>query len=198
MTTGDKDRQERRRARYAKDPEAERARARAYRAANPDRVRKWSRTNYEKHHEKIIARGKAYRDRNAEEINRRRREYVRNPADVMNTKDRRRQLVRDNKKRLAAAIGHPKGDCARCGWEPATDMEWVVLDFHHRNRSDKHLSMTFAIRSPSMEKAIAEARKCDLLCANCHRIVEAEYYVNRRTARMAALVETGTATEEAA
>lgn len=57
--------------------------------------------------------------------------------------------------------------CSRCGeTHPAT------LDFHHRVPSDKKYNISaMAHRGISQEKILAEIAKCDVLCANCHRIL---------------------------
>lgn len=56
--------------------------------------------------------------------------------------------------------------CARCGEDDPR-----LLDFHHRDRTTKK----FCIRhcgGRSLEVIFREIRKCDILCANCHRLVE--------------------------
>lgn len=69
---------------------------------------------------------------------------------------RRRQRKRD----LVAAFG---GACVECGYAHAI----AALEFHHRDASTKHFSI--AKFNGSNVKLRAEAAKCDLLCANCHR-----------------------------
>lgn len=57
-------------------------------------------------------------------------------------------------------------NCMRCG-EPDSRL----LDFHHRDRTTKK----FAIRCHSgraIGSIFREIEKCDILCANCHRLVE--------------------------
>jgi hypothetical protein len=48
-----------------------------------------------------------------------------------------------------------------------------VLELHHRDPGEKELTSTqFAcVGTEKLEKELA---KCDVLCANCHLIVEAE------------------------
>ena len=55
--------------------------------------------------------------------------------------------------------------CQGCGENhPAT------LDFHHRNPSEKEVSITDAVHNGwSIEHLQREIKKCDVLCANCHR-----------------------------
>jgi len=79
-------------------------------------------------------------------------------------------------KRHQAIIAEAKQACLRCGM---TDKR--VLTFHHRNPRDK----TFAIanckgRMWSIDKLLAEIAKCDVLCANCHLIVEDEIRKEKR------------------
>jgi hypothetical protein len=80
-------------------------------------------------------------------------------------------LDRQVKKRwLITMLG---GCCQRCQWSPTRPLEEVALEFHHRDATAKSFTMaTNMFRS--LTELIAEAKKCDLLCARCHRIVEAE------------------------
>lgn len=67
---------------------------------------------------------------------------------------------------LVALFG---GKCKRCGYSKSKR----ALAFHHRDRSMKK----FQICGPTVlgwAKLVAEAEKCDLLCANCHAEVEDE------------------------
>jgi hypothetical protein len=49
------------------------------------------------------------------------------------------------------------------------------LDFHHRDRATKTIAVSMMPNSGwRLERVREEIEKCDLLCANCHRIVEAE------------------------
>lgn len=69
---------------------------------------------------------------------------------------RRRQRKRD----LVAVFG---GACIDCGYARAI----AALEFHHRDASTKDFPI--ARFGGSIVKLMAEAAKCDLLCANCHR-----------------------------
>jgi len=59
--------------------------------------------------------------------------------------------------------------CNRCGYSnPA------ALDFHHTT-DDKEYSITLMVRRGMKEERImAEVAKCEVLCANCHRVHHAE------------------------
>lgn len=54
---------------------------------------------------------------------------------------------------------HP---CVRCG-----ESNVLVLDFHHRSNKDRSVSQ---MCQHSITKITNEIKKCDVLCANCHRI----------------------------
>lgn len=54
--------------------------------------------------------------------------------------------------------------CAHCGND---DPE--VLEFDHREQSDKDFNISEMLRSYSWSRIQTEIDKCDILCANCHR-----------------------------
>lgn len=55
--------------------------------------------------------------------------------------------------------------CQRCG-----EHDPRVLDYHHRDPRGKLGKVSRAIKDRwSRARIRAEIRKCDLLCANCHR-----------------------------
>jgi hypothetical protein len=56
--------------------------------------------------------------------------------------------------------------CIQCGENhPAT------LDFHHRDPDNKEATINRMLTNGRSKKAILqEIEKCDVLCANCHRI----------------------------
>jgi hypothetical protein len=58
------------------------------------------------------------------------------------------------------------GECVRCGWKE----HQAGLHAHHVNPSKKGLALN-AGGTPSWERMKEEARKCVLLCANCHAVV---------------------------
>jgi hypothetical protein len=85
--------------------------------------------------------------------------------------DRRRRV----KQRLVAAAG---GRCALCGY----DRSPAALQFHHVTPADKAFSIAERGVTRSIDRALAEARKCVLLCATCHAEVEAGVATLRETA----------------
>jgi hypothetical protein len=76
---------------------------------------------------------------------------------------RRRRKVKEI---LVADAG---GRCTVCGY----DRHVGVLQFHHRDPAEKRFSLSEAGLARSLERAREEARKCVLLCANCHTELEA-------------------------
>lgn len=73
---------------------------------------------------------------------------------------KRRRVIR------AVCIEYLGGACARCGgsFPPS------VYDFHHRDPSKKENDPSTLVDIASVETIAAEVEKCELLCANCHRI----------------------------
>lgn len=56
--------------------------------------------------------------------------------------------------------------CADCGVE----YHPFVMEFHHRDPSTKLDTVGNLIQKASRQRVIDEIEKCDLLCANCHRV----------------------------
>jgi len=75
---------------------------------------------------------------------------------------RRRRI----KEILVAEAG---GACRICGY----DIYVGALQFHHRDPSAKRFTVSRGGPTGSLDSMRQEARKCVLLCANCHAEVEA-------------------------
>jgi DNA-binding CsgD family transcriptional regulator len=60
------------------------------------------------------------------------------------------------------------GECALCGYRKCLG----ALHFHHLDPATKTFGLAMRGHTKSFEKLLAEARKCILLCANCHAEVE--------------------------
>jgi hypothetical protein len=56
--------------------------------------------------------------------------------------------------------------CCRCGYNEHP----AALDFHHRDPSTKKFNISNSLSSRNWNKILEEVDKCDILCANCHRI----------------------------
>lgn len=92
------------------------------------------------------------------------------PEDLKEHRRRRRnaKIYRCNKRRQrrrrAELISLRGGRCEACGY----DAVHAALEFHHRDPETKVFSL--ANFHGSWVRLLLEAAKCDLLCANCHRL----------------------------
>ena len=87
--------------------------------------------------------------------------YARNPdrrARILRANERRRRVQTARLQEIKAAAG-----CADCG-----ERDPVVLDFDHREGSDK-LGDVATMTGGPWRTIEAEVAKCDVVCANCHR-----------------------------
>lgn len=76
--------------------------------------------------------------------------------------------VKNRKRNLSDWLFGLKQDkkCIICGFDhPA------ALDFHHRDKASKSFNISKApMYGWSKQRILEEISKCDVLCANCHRI----------------------------
>jgi len=77
-------------------------------------------------------------------------------------------VTRRNQKLRKILVTEAGGRCVNCGYARCI----INLTFHHRVPSEKSFSMS-AKTGRSLAAFREEARKCVLLCANCHADVEA-------------------------
>ena len=61
------------------------------------------------------------------------------------------------------------GRCVHCGFDAYVG----ALQFHHRDPATKAFELSRQGITRSLAHLRSEARKCVLLCANCHAMVEA-------------------------
>ena len=61
------------------------------------------------------------------------------------------------------------GRCCICGY----DKYIGALEFHHLDRAEKRLTLSRNGATLALETLRAEARKCVLVCSNCHAELEA-------------------------
>jgi hypothetical protein len=82
----------------------------------------------------------------------------------------RAEAVTNRRRRVKAILVQEAGGrCSACGYDRCA----AALQFHHVDPSIKQFSLGRKGVARSLDKARAEARKCVLLCANCHAEVEA-------------------------
>jgi 5-methylcytosine-specific restriction endonuclease McrA len=89
--------------------------------------------------------------------------------ELIRTKERYHRLFkparRARKKKLIMLMG---GKCALCGYNRSA----AALDFDHINPKTKKrtISHLLAVSQPwAWKAALKEAKKCQLICSNCHR-----------------------------
>lgn len=76
----------------------------------------------------------------------------------------RRSLQKRRRQRKADLVEAYGGRCVDCGYSTCPE----ALQFHHRDPSTKEFRLGHF--NGSLARLIAEATKCDLVCANCHRV----------------------------
>jgi hypothetical protein len=82
-------------------------------------------------------------------------------------KDKKRKSIYHRERRLSVVkwLSSLRVQCAKCG-----ETDPIVLDFHHRDPSQKKFQLIGSLcYSRSRETILKEVAKCDVLCANCHR-----------------------------
>ncbi len=75
----------------------------------------------------------------------------------------RRTKCRIRRKALVELAGKK---CKSCG----VAYHFSAMDFHHRDPKQKSFGLSFNRMERPICELIKEAKKCDLLCSNCHRI----------------------------
>jgi hypothetical protein len=154
--------------RYSRERERLRDYQANYHSKNRERVRQW-RENYHESvgQEYIREYTKAWKKANADRV----AGYESSPGRIAQRRDQRERVrvpnsVRraEKKRALLSLIGSA---CAQCGYNENI----AALDFDHINRSTKvaAIGSLIAAGAPD-EMLIAEALKCQVLCANCHRV----------------------------
>ena len=136
-------------------------RNRSLRAQNADKYRERWKNYYQEHKEEVMARTKAW---------------------SANHKDKRREIVRDMRKRWRTALQSIKSTegCLLCG-----ETDPPALDFHHLDMRTKELNISQGVISP--DKLEKELEKCVVLCANCHRKVH--YYGYKKFPKLMELMK---------
>ncbi len=83
-------------------------------------------------------------------------------------KCRAEAVSRRRRKMKRILVEEAGGACARCGY--SSNMR--ALHFHHVNPAEKHIELNAKGVALALDTLRAEARKCVLLCSNCHAEVE--------------------------
>jgi transposase len=77
-------------------------------------------------------------------------------------------VSRRRRKMKIVLVGEAGGACCICGY----DENMRALHFHHVEPAEKRIEINAKGIALSLERLRAEARKCVLLCSNCHAEVE--------------------------
>lgn len=77
---------------------------------------------------------------------------------------KRRQRVK------AILVAEAGGKCIKCGY----NRYFGALDFHHRDPLIKEFGISSKGMTYSLARMRREAKKCDLICKNCHTELENE------------------------
>ena len=107
------------------------------------------------------------------------REYKKNNIEKIRTNNNAAQQRRYIRNRELLCQYLSKNPCISCG-EP----DIIVLDLHHRDMSTKRQEISNVLMSWCWELVEKEIKKCDVLCANCHRRTTAKELGWYKHARM--------------
>ena len=88
-------------------------------------------------------------------------EYKRKYYQIPKNRIRQIAKAKENKRIAREYIVSCKIKCIQCGED-----HLATLDFHHRDPTKKEANIAMIT---SLDLAIREIKKCDVLCANCHR-----------------------------
>ena len=90
----------------------------------------------------------------------------------MNPNEYKKQKERALKRKLEL-IELKGGKCQKCGY----DNNIAALEFHHTNPEEKSFQIDSRhLSNTHIDKLKAEANKCELLCAVCHREIHNEQF----------------------
>lgn len=107
--------------------------------------------------------------------------YQRNKEQVKASANARKQRVKASWVEYKATLA-----CAICGAShPA------IIDFHHPNREDKEHNIYRLVSNGAFKKVAEEIKKCQVLCANCHRKVHFDEYQAIRSVKRARVAGKG-------
>jgi predicted HNH restriction endonuclease len=84
-----------------------------------------------------------------------------------NNKEKRDKEAKERRESIRQSLADYKNSlsCERCGFSNP-----VALDFHHARGEKSENIGKMVSRGYSFASIMAEIEKCDVLCANCHRI----------------------------
>ena len=86
---------------------------------------------------------------------------------VANNPEKALEINRQARARMKKRIDDYK---AKRGCEDCGNDDPRVLDLHHREKDDKVVAVNNLRTRAGVQRVMEEAAKCEVLCANCHRI----------------------------
>lgn len=123
-----------------------------------------NRANYYKQNKDKWPKWETFSEEKKERLKQYQRDYRIANRQLISTKQKEKRL--EKQVELIKFLG---GKCSKCFgvFDP------VVYDFHHKNPQEKEFTIG-EYMGFSLSKLKVEAEKCELLCANCHRLVHKE------------------------
>ena len=137
------------------------ARHKAYYAANKEKIVAQRKVYNTANKERKAAVDKAYRIANKEKINNRQRAFY----DANKVEIQRHEKSKRDERNLML-FNYKGAACHDCGVSEPDSLE--IYDYHHVDPSTK-LHTIAAIMMGPIDRLLAEADKCVLFCACCHR-----------------------------
>jgi len=78
-------------------------------------------------------------------------------------------VIKNRRNKKAKLVEEFGGKCCVCGYKKYAG----ALDFHHTNPKNKSFALSVKGLSYSWDSLLLEAKKCVLVCKNCHTEIEA-------------------------
>ena len=72
-------------------------------------------------------------------------------------------IIDDNQRKIKKLL--QSSSCKDCG-----EKNWLVLEFDHLPQFTKSFNISTGMKNFRWEKVLTEIKKCDIVCANCHRL----------------------------
>ncbi len=149
----------------------------SWRERNKEYVRQYKREYNLRNRAKIRATERSYRVKNKDKMRAIKARYSAKNRKILALKQSERykgdrdrfvkEFAEHRKKRLDWLAAY----CRQAGCKSCGEHDERVLDFHHRDASERYKRVS-EMWGSSIKKIEAEIAKCDVLCANCHHVVE--------------------------
>lgn len=78
-------------------------------------------------------------------------------------------VIENRRRKKQKLVNEFGGQCVVCGYKKYVG----ALDFHHVNPKEKTFALSVKGLSYSWESLLSEAKKCVVVCKNCHTEIEA-------------------------